>query len=395
MDLFSAQFDMSEYQYYEFLAIDRPLTTDEKQRIGELSSRVKPTTNSANFTYSHGDFRGDPLQFLAQYFDMMYYIANWGTQQLAFRFPKALIDRKAIEPYCLEHAISLTLTGEWAILNWEFYTEDGFGWIQEEQNILADLAGLRQEILQQDYRGLYLAWLKTLTSSGDNAGEIDASELEPPVPPGLSKLSSAQTAFVDAFELSGNLVLAAAETSSQPNVISDRDFQQSIAQLPRKECDAYLLRLLQGESNLSAKLKQQLSKSIATTPVTIQPRRSIEQIFQAESEVAYLGRRRQQAAADLEQLRQQETARVKRQQDLKELAPRESQTWEEVDMLINKATAKTYDLAVELLDQLRDLAAERDDLITFQRRLDRVYENYGRRAVLIKRLQRVGLDRSN
>jgi hypothetical protein len=326
---------------------------------------------------------------------MMYYIANWGTQQLAFRFPKALIDRKAIEPYCVEDSISLDFSGNWAILNWKFYNEDGFGWIEEGQNILADLAGLRQEILQQDYRGLYLAWLKTLTSSGDDVCEIDANELEPPVPPGLSQLSSAQTAFIDTFELSENLILAAAETSSQPNVISEKDFQQAIAQLPRKECEDYLFRLLQSASNISAKLKQQLSKSIATTPVTIQPRRSIEQLFQAESGAADLVRRRQKAAADLEQLRQQEAARVKRQKDIKALAPRESQAWEEVDVLINKATAKTYDLAVELLDQLRDLAAEKNNFIDFQRRLDRIYENYGRRAVLIKRLQRVGLDRSN
>jgi hypothetical protein len=245
------EFGMSEYQYYEFLAIDKPLTATEKSAIGQLSSRVKPTANSASFAYSYGDFPGDHVKVLAKYFDMMYYIANWGTQQLAFRFSKTLID---------------------------------------------------------------------------------------------------------------------------------------IKKLPRKECDAYLLRLLQGESNLSVKLKQQLSKSIATTPAAIQPRRSIEQIFQAESGAADLARRRQREADDLEKIRQEEAARVKRQQDIKLLAPRESQAWEEVDILINRATAKTYDLAVELIDQLRDLAAERDNLITFQRRLDRIYENYGRRAVLIKRL---------
>jgi hypothetical protein len=33
---------MSEYQYYEFLAIDKPLTAAEKSVIGQLSSQVKP-----------------------------------------------------------------------------------------------------------------------------------------------------------------------------------------------------------------------------------------------------------------------------------------------------------------------------------------------------------------
>ncbi len=375
---------MSEYQYYEFKAIDKLLTADDKKAISQLSSRVKPTATSASFTYSYGDFRGDPLQVLAKYFDMMYYIANWGTQQLAFRLPKALIDRAAIEPYCVENAISLTFIGDWAILDWQFYDDDGFGWIEECENILADLVGLRQEILQQDYRGLYLAWLKTLISGGDNVLELDPSQLEPPVPPGLTKLSAAQTAFTNIFEISENLLRAAASTSSKLTAISEQTLQQSIEKLSRAECDAYLLRLLQGESNLSVKLKQQLSASIATIPEISQPRRTIEQIFQAEAEES--GR--------AEQI-EQEAAITNRKQELNDLSSRESQAWEEVDTLINKAQGKTYDLAVDLLDKLRDLAADRNQFVSFQKRLDRIYETYGNRKVLIQRLKKVGLDRSN
>jgi hypothetical protein len=33
---------MSEYQYYEFQTIDRPLTADEQDEIRQLSSRVIP-----------------------------------------------------------------------------------------------------------------------------------------------------------------------------------------------------------------------------------------------------------------------------------------------------------------------------------------------------------------
>ena len=47
---------MSEYQYYEFQAIDRTLTQEERAAISQLSSRVKPTATSAIFTYSYGDF---------------------------------------------------------------------------------------------------------------------------------------------------------------------------------------------------------------------------------------------------------------------------------------------------------------------------------------------------
>lgn len=73
---------MNEYQYYEFRAIDCPLT-DEAMR--QLSSRVMVTPTSAAFTYNYSDFRGDPEKVLLQYFDAMFYIANWGSCRLMFR----------------------------------------------------------------------------------------------------------------------------------------------------------------------------------------------------------------------------------------------------------------------------------------------------------------------
>ena len=45
---------MSEYQYYEFQTIDRPLTAKEQAEIKELSSRVQLTPNRAIFLYNYG-----------------------------------------------------------------------------------------------------------------------------------------------------------------------------------------------------------------------------------------------------------------------------------------------------------------------------------------------------
>lgn len=42
---------MSEYQYYEFHTVDRPLTEEEQAEIGKLSSRVALTSTQAVFTY--------------------------------------------------------------------------------------------------------------------------------------------------------------------------------------------------------------------------------------------------------------------------------------------------------------------------------------------------------
>ncbi|MEH2078268.1 MAG: hypothetical protein V7K57_28380 [Nostoc sp.] len=45
---------MSEYQYYEFQALDRPLTASEQASISSFSSRVQLSTTNAIFTYSYG-----------------------------------------------------------------------------------------------------------------------------------------------------------------------------------------------------------------------------------------------------------------------------------------------------------------------------------------------------
>ncbi|MCA2625240.1 MAG: hypothetical protein IM507_03205 [Microcystis sp. M20BS1] len=370
---------MSEYQYYEFQAIDRPLTQEERAAICELSSRVKPTATTASFNYSYGNFRGDPKQVLARYFDIMYYITNWGTQQLMFRFPTSLINREAIELYCIDNYISLSFAGDWAILDWEFSQEEGFNdWIEGE-GILSELIGLRQEILQQDYRGLYLAWLKAIDLS-EGYIDIDKTQLEPPLPPGLGQLSAAQKAFTEIFELDEHLLNVACASSGKLTTISEQTWQQAISQLSASERQDFLLRLAKGEHNLSAKLKQKLSQLIPTSAASNQPRRTIQELLEAAAEEGKKAEKRRQQEAE-----------AKRIEELQTLAKREAQVWQQVESLIQKAQSKSYDEAVKLLVKLRDLAEYQNRLPVFQERLNRIYEQYSNRSGLKRRLQEVGL----
>ncbi len=370
---------MSEYQYYEFQAIDRPLTQEERAAICELSSRVKPTATTASFNYSYGNFRGDPKQVLARYFDIMYYITNWGTQQLMFRFPTSLINRETIELYCIDNYISLSFAGDWAILDWEFSQEEGFNdWIEGE-GILSELIGLRQEILQQDYRGLYLAWLKAIDLS-EGYIDIDKTQLEPPLPPGLGQLSAAQKAFTEIFELDEHLLNVACASSGKLTTISEQTWQQAISQLSASEREDFLLRLAKGEHNLSAKFKQKLSQLIPNSPASNQPRRTIQELLEAAAEEGKKAEKRRQQEAE-----------AKRIEELQTLAKREAQVWQQVESLIQKAQSKSYDEAVKLLVKLRDLAEYQNQLAVFQERLNRIYEQYSNRSGLKRRLQEVGL----
>jgi hypothetical protein len=111
------------------------LTKAEQQAVSLLSSRVQLSSSRATFTYSYGDFRGDSKELLVQYFDAMFYIANWGTLELIFPFPKALIDVERMQKYCIEDQIVVSESNNFVILEISLDDDEGFGWIEGEGNL--------------------------------------------------------------------------------------------------------------------------------------------------------------------------------------------------------------------------------------------------------------------
>ena len=233
---------MSEYQYYEFQAIDRPLTTEEQRAVSNLSSRVDPHPRRAVFVYHYTGLPADARELLAKYFDAMFYIANWGTTRLMFRFPPKLIDFRQIEPYCVEPYVTCETIGDYVILDMRWDDQEGYGGWVEGEGSLDGLITLRDDILQQDYRVLYLAWLSAL-----HTWEMTEDMVEPSVPPGLQKLTPPLRRFMEAFHVDKSLVTIAAEASPTQQDVSLSQLRDLIAVLPRNDCDEWLLRLAQGE----------------------------------------------------------------------------------------------------------------------------------------------------
>jgi len=321
---------MSEYQYYEFQTIDRPLTERERTEISKLSSRVALTPTQAVFTYQFGDFRGDPEKVLARYFDAMLYLANWGTRQLMFRFSKALIDLKQVEPYCVEDSVEFRSSGDSVILDIRFDKEEGIGWVEGE-GWLSSVIELRDDILRQDYRALYLAWLKAIS-----LGDIDEEAEEPPVPLGLRTLSTALRAFIDLFEIDPHLVSAAAQSSGKPESVSEDMRREAIGKLSPEERDEYVLRLARGEPHLSAEINARLRERIARPRRESKPRRTVAQLLADAAQ-----------ERERERIKREREAGAKRIKAIEVLARREEQAWQEVDTFIQKSNAKGYQEAVQ------------------------------------------------
>jgi hypothetical protein len=369
---------MTEYQYYEFQAIDRPLTPEEQEAVSRLSSRVDPHPWRAVFTYSYGDFPGDPEAILTRYYDAMLYLANWGSHRLMFRFPVSAIDLERAGAYCrpyfVEEYISFSSVGEHVILNIGFREEEGGGWIEGE-GWLASLIQLRDDILRGDYRVLYLAWLKALEME-----DVLDSVTEPPLPPGLCTLTPALQNFVELFEVDEDLIQVAAEGSGEAQPISEEDLRRAIARLSPEERDAFLLRLAQGEPHLSPAFKRRLGAFMALPQAEVRARRTVGQLFAAAEELRERERKEQAARAE-----------ARRMAQLEALAGRGERAWQEVDTLIQQSTGKAYDQAVRLLVKLKELAQHQGQESAFQARVARIEEQYARRRALIERLRKAGL----
>ncbi len=247
---------MSEYQYFEWQVLDRPLSREEQVEVDKLSSHITVSARGAWVDYSWGDFKHDPLQVLADYFDAFLYMANWGSKQLAFRFPKALVARDALEPFMLADYVTLDAVGEWHVLDFNFdEAEPSDSWIEAE-GWLSALAPMRNEILHGDYRALYLVWCWLVDLDGGI--ELGDGVAEPPVPPGLDKLTAAQQALIDWCGIDQRIVSAAVAADATVKAAPAFDYVAALRHLPQDERDNFLMRLLEDEPHLAAKLRQRL-----------------------------------------------------------------------------------------------------------------------------------------
>ena len=90
---------MSEFQYYEFQAIDRPLDEEAQQSLRRISTRALITPHSLVNTYQWGDFKGNPRELVVRWFDLFVYWANWGSGKVLMRLPRRSVDLAAIRHY--------------------------------------------------------------------------------------------------------------------------------------------------------------------------------------------------------------------------------------------------------------------------------------------------------
>ena len=386
---------MSEFQYYDFRAVDRPLNDKERQEISSWSSRSKVSAHRAVFSYSYGDFREDFEDVVTKYFDMGFYYTNWGTKHIIFRFKKTDIDYKAISLFDIDGSeytgystgIEIRKKGDFVTISIEYCDDNSGDWIEDDDNSLDDFLPLRDDILRGDYRSLFVFWLNIayLLNENDEEDEDDDddydedSDLEmPPVPANLKRISGALSSFMDFYGIDEDLVAAAAEFSEDSKTV-EPNFEKTLLQLDEKEKNDWLLRLLKGETRLEASLKKRLAEfqpkdKVASKKVKLSD--IFELIGEKERE------RRAQAAIDAH------NAHVKKMNDLKK---KEESLWVSAEDNLKDNSYKQHEKAAETFKNLYDMSLFFNQKNDFLKRFNQIVKPFSSSKAKMGRLKNAGL----
>jgi len=375
---------LSEYQYYEFQAIDRPLTEADRQALRALSTRARITATSFINSYEWGGFKGDPARLMETSFDLHLYLANWGSRRLMVRLPKRLVDRHLLDAFLGEvDCTELRVVGENLILDidrgeLEFEEwDDGSGW-------LAALAPLRADILAGDLRLFYLLWLAAV--------EADVFEPDEPEPmPGIGPMTGPLEAFAEFFGIDPDLVQAAAErpATAEPSTMSARAIQGIISAMPDPEKTAMLSRLFYGDPRVAVELRAKVRERMATTAAPLVAARTVGELRARAHAIGIAREHAVAAKAAAEQKRQAAEAETARQARLLAIWRRGEGVWREVESEIERRNTTAYDKVASLLVDLRAVAEERGVLPDFEKRLRAIRQRHIRKERLIERLAKI------
>lgn len=116
---------VSEYQYYEFAALDHALDQRQFCELRAISTRAQITSTSFVNTYEWGDLRADPRVLVERYFDAFLYLSNWGTHRLMLHFPVGTIDAELLSDCFVGDAASSWRAGVHTIIDLTAEDEDG------------------------------------------------------------------------------------------------------------------------------------------------------------------------------------------------------------------------------------------------------------------------------
>jgi hypothetical protein len=380
---------MSEYQYYEFLAMDRQLTSEEMSALRSISSRAHITPVSLNNVYNFGDFKGNPTDLVRRYFEAHVYMANWGTAVFMINLPLEALSRETAETIQAKDFLDFKAFEKHWVIIWSldepldlerFSMDDGTSWMKR-------LAPIREELLRGDLRSLYIGWLAAVSKE-----MIEDEKFEPLSLEGLGSLTPAQQALAEFLEVDPDILAGAGMGSPalEDPELKKKMMDEWLNTLSQEEIRSVLRLLLAGQGRQAErKLKDQYYSWLRSSP-NVDSGKELRTVKEIRKNADSAQKVRLEKEWQ-EQKRQEEERRQKRQAHLEELAQNSSKAWEAIQRTVGRGSGLAYKEACQALVDLSEAYSNYRGPETFQQELNQFMGDHMRRKAFIKRLIQAGL----
>lgn len=349
---------MSEYQYVEFQAIDRPLNDKQFEFAQQQSSRAEVSRRSLTVEYHYSSFNGDIDGLLRNGFDVFLLYSNYGPREIRLRLP----DGSPFEKHVWSKFVdgeglkwSKDVKGKGGILALSPYDESSdLESIWDFPQYVDAAIQVRERLMAGDLRALYLLWL---CAADDDNNDPDET-IEPPAPHGMAELPGHSEKLLTFFGLDTLLLKAAAEgvDSAPASVSQDKILEDWAWSLSAERSKSLLTRFLVEDSQV---IKTETIAEIreAQSPIswpTTEKKRTFSQLLEICKVLRSNENMIRQREADVKAKREAAKAEKERQARMKEMVASPATWLAKAEKMADARGTNNYKAAADILADLRE-----------------------------------------
>lgn len=372
---------MSEFQQYEFHAIDKPLNQEGLKAVGAMSSRVRLSPRKAVFTYNYSDFRQDEEKVLLGYFDFMLYMSNWGSKRIMMKFPLDMVDYDILKQYrisvvdCYSQDIRIVKKAGFLLLDINYVEEDSYDWI-DEGDYGYNFLNMRDEIMNGNYQSLFVVWLKYLSMMYDGDSFSHSYSFDSGlIPDNLSTLGITASAVKDFFSIEEDW-LDIMISYSKKKEEKPFDIESKLLEMPKARMLEYMRMIVAGETNLTIRLIKELKSKDSRN----------EGVKSKQIKLLEIGTKVNTAREARQKKKQEENAR-RELAEMKALRKNIEECKTEIINYIEKGGNKCYDAAVTNLMTLKRMHEFFNSRSEFAEFLNSLITKYSRKSSFVRRVR--------
>ncbi|MDA9557633.1 hypothetical protein N9R79_09065 [Vibrio sp.] len=368
---------MSEYQYYKFERLDGYLKTKDRQALRAISSRADITAKSFQVYYTYSDLKADPSDLMLKYFDIGFYYADWGSIDAYIRLPAGTIPDALLD--FSSDGLNVHQSDEWQLLIFSIEEYDEYFDDDHADDFFQHLAYLRRELIQGNWRLIYLIWLKECDSSEELEGipliQFDFEHFNE----GVRAFS---TLYGIPFTWIKALVMVLSEQPSHQSKQTQFQFDTWLNNITESEKNT-LLRALFEQGQLTCHQALVLTRKESANKDEIYQYWLTPDVISPFIEQATSQLQQEQVAALAKTLA---IEKVKKEKMLTDIYSQREYYWTQAQAQANRTCASGYDDASRYLNQLNEAYQFKGICLAFEQRFKRFIAANCKRKALLNRL---------